>query len=233
MEPTVAPIAPTLAPVAPTTAPVEPTLAPVFPTSPPVEPTPMPVEPTLAPVAPTPAPVVPTLMPVEPTPSPLSPTPAPENPISAWIPLFYESFEDGDFGIFNNGGKQTKIDDKEASDGSYSLEIKDDKGDESASRSDMLDVSGFNELRVNFWFYSKGADYGESFYLEWSDSGSSNSWQTIYRYREGEDFQNEVWNESTQSWNVSDVQGGFLRFRGGFDKGKEKIILDQITLEGR
>ena len=151
---------------------------------------------------------------------------------SLWETIFFESFEDDTFGVFNDAGKMTKVDDRIAKDGKFSLEIKDDKSI-SNSRTDLISVSSFNELRINFFFWAKGADDGESFYLEWLGNGSSN-WEIIKQYQKGTDFfENEAWIEASETWDVSTATTGYVRFRSGFDSGKEKIILDDITLQGR
>jgi hypothetical protein len=147
------------------------------------------------------------------------------------IAIFFESFESGGYGVFVKA-KKTKILKNSAIDGVYSLEIKDDNGSDSAARTNVIDVSPYQELFLTFSYYTVAADPGESFYLEWSAGGTSN-WQTIRTYTMGTDFRNNQWVEATHVWNTSGASTASVRFRSGFSDSTEKVILDKIKLEGR
>ncbi len=226
VTPTPAPEAPTPAPVTPTPAPVAPTPAPVTPTPAPVVPTPAPVTPTPAPVAPTPAPVTPTPAPVVPTPAPVTPTPA---PVALWIVVFQDGFESG-FTIFASGGKESKI--FTLSDGSKSLELRDDKSSSTASTKISYSVTAYSEVRVSFVFFTIDVDPNERFFLDWSSNNGS-SWNVASTFTHRVDFENNQWNQAQISWVVSSSSSVRLRFRSQFSASSERVLIDNVKLEAR
>jgi hypothetical protein len=161
-----------------------------------------------------------------PSPAPIS-TQAPD----VWNTLFFESFENGRSTIFNRG-RFCRFTRTEASDGRFSVEIRNDRGANSAITTIPMTFSGYQQLWINFWYYTTLLDVGESFFLEFSSNGTSN-FRIVRTFTMGTDFQNNQWIEATHSWDLTGTTRGSIRIRCGFSDAVEMMNIDQITLQGK
>jgi hypothetical protein len=176
------------------------------------------LDPTLRPTpAPTPAPA--------PAPTP-KPTPAPVPAV--WEPLFYEDFEDSNVVIDPAGGKESKITNKESyGNGDNSLELKKDK-DNSMGTSDSFNVSQYSKVKVNFWYYFKDTDLGDSFFLQWNNGSG---WQDVKEYEDGVDADEGEWAEGERTWDLNGASSLRLRFRA--DISEKKVYIDEVRLSAQ
>jgi hypothetical protein len=154
-----------------------------------------------------------------PTPSPVAPTPA------TWSQIFYEDFSDDNLFIEPAGGKESKIQGKVGNDANGSLELSKNKAG-SIGTSDNFDVSSYQEVKIDFWYYFKDTASPDNFVLKWSSNGGS-SWTNV----ETVDYVDEKWHESVITWNIGNADNLMLRFEA--EIAEKKVYIDDVDLFGR
>jgi len=102
--------------------------------------------------------------------------------------LIQTSFETGWEGWSDGGSDCYRINSSsKASDGNYSIRLRDNSGAASAMTYNDLDVSAYKNLKISFDFYSYSMETGEDFWVQFYDG---NSWKTIASFISGQDFYN-------------------------------------------
>lgn len=154
-------------------------------------------------------------------------------PPPPWTQLSNTTFESG-WGIWSDGGTDSRRHDNSAyaHGGSWSLEVRDDT---SSSRftSSAFNLSSYDELQVDFWFYARSMDAGESFFVElWNGA----SWVTIATAVSGTHFNNNTLYHAVVE--VDDTQVGFsnvaqLRVRNDGSADDDTVNYDDIVISAR
>jgi hypothetical protein len=161
--------------------------------------------------------------------------------------IFFEDFENGFDNVFSSGGVDATINFNNVFEGGASLRIRDGTATSVATTITAYDVSAYNELDVDFYFFGIGFETGESFALEFNDG---NGWKVAREWvRGGTDFlDNRIWNSGkvtfnfeNGSWNVDDVhfhgaanRGNFqFRFRCDADENNDRIFIDNVSFQGK
>jgi hypothetical protein len=154
-----------------------------------------------------------------------------------WTVLTFDNFE-SNFGSYSDGGEDCSraTSASNAHQGKGSLNIQDDSGAASAFvHTAGRNVSGYNQLRVSFWFKAVSMENGEDFLLEYSSNGGS-TWQTVRSWIAGTHFVNGTFHEAT----VLIVPGTFafsnnvkLRFRCDASDNNDDVYLDEIEFAGQ
>jgi len=224
---TPAPVNPTPAPVNPTPAPINPTPAPVNPTPAPINPTLAPVDPTSAPVDPTPAPIVNSQPPMSTPTSPIaSPIASPVEDPDAWEEIFKEGFENESEHFQNNvWTKRVKNNPTKTNESSARMKKKQKI---SAKQKNIVDYS---DLKVDFSYYGKGMEDGDSFVLEFKFNGGQ--WTEAEKWTKGANFNNGEWYPASVTFPTNGKRRVVFRFAGKGEQGNDIIYIDDITFSGK
>jgi hypothetical protein len=155
---------------------------------------------------------------------------------SDWIVLFEEGFEDGyveDGGVFDDGGKDTKIQTRRKYEGEQSLRLRDGSATSMVTTLNAYDVSSMTKIRVNFFYNAQGIEDGDFFVLYYCTDGEY--WQEAKRFVRGEDWQNNNnrWREGSVEWDVASASPIQLRFRSYFGSNAEMVYIDNVLFEGQ
>jgi len=205
-------------------SPVDPTPSPVDPTPSPVDPTPSPVDPTPSPVDPTPSPVDPTTSPVDSGPAPVSSAPV-EIPDESWVTIFNEGFENSGSGSVTFNNYDNRINTQFFHEGEQSVRLK--KTQKVTSK--MKSVRNHSDVKVDFFFYAKGMDDGEVFYMDVRFNGGA-PWVEAEKWVEGEDFDNGEWLAASVTVSTNGKIKMKFRIRGGGNQGNDQIFIDDVTM---
>jgi PKD repeat protein len=140
-----------------------------------------------------------------------------------------DNFETG-FGNWVDGGIYAERLTGTAKSGTYSIRLSDNDGAASSIFSHTLDLSGFSEVSVSFYFYPESMENGEDFMFEVSTDGG-NSYITVADWVAGTDFANNSWKSATVP--VPSFSGSTV-FRIRCDAGdrKDKVYVDDIVVTG-
>ncbi len=141
---------------------------------------------------------------------------------------------ESDWGIWNDGGSDSRRsinDSPYASTGNYSIRLRDNSSS-SVMTTDVLDLSNFEELTIDFSYYVRSFDNSnEDFWLQISTNGGS-SFSTIEEWNLGDEFNNDQF-ESDQVI----IAGTFsantvLRFRCDASNNGDQVYIDDVAISG-
>lgn len=141
-------------------------------------------------------------------------------------------FESG-WGIWNDGGSDCRRNSSDANysySGSYSARLRDNTSS-SVTTTDNLNLSAFEDVTIDFFFYARSMESGEDFWVQYSTNGGS-SYTTVASYSRGVSFENN----SFYSASV-DIAGPFtsntrFRFRCDASGNSDWVYIDEVTISG-
>ena len=165
---------------------------------------------------------------IEPSQKPMGP--------GTWMNITYDDFENG-WGSFTTKGGSRDAARITASNsnqqhyvhqGDAALRIRDNSGTASSVfHARGHDVTGYSNLRVEFWFSPRSIEGSENFVLEYSsDDGST--WTTVKDYVHGVDFENESFYEESVDFNKAFALNG-----GSFDLTQKAKICFRCDASGK
>ncbi len=136
-------------------------------------------------------------------------------------------------GIWNDGGSDCRRnirDQAYANSGNYCVRLRDNTSS-SVLTSDILDLSSFEEITIDFNFVGVSMETNEDLWVRISNNGGS-SYTTIADYDSGTDF-----NNNTREFETITIQGPFtantrLQFRCDASVNQDRVYLDDIVLSG-
>lgn len=148
------------------------------------------------------------------------------------VGIDYSNFESG-WGIWNNGGSDCRRNANDAAyaNGNYCIRLRDNTST-SVTTSDVLDLSSFEEITVEFSYYARSMDnVNEDFWLQISNDGGS-SFVTVEDWRQGIDFQN-----NSREYESVLISGPFssnaqLRFRCDASGNSDWVYIDDVDISG-
>jgi len=154
----------------------------------------------------------------------------------SWAPmniLTFDDFEEGNFGNYTDGGADCSLysGGEYAHSGTYAANIQDNSGDASSfyhTASIDVDTPGYVLIKIDFWFYSRGLNYGHDFFVEYYDGSS---WEIVAQYIQGTDFENgdfynkTVWIDENSYTFPSDMK---IKFRCDAYNNYDDVYIDDI-----
>ncbi|NNF07364.1 MAG: T9SS type A sorting domain-containing protein, partial [Candidatus Eisenbacteria bacterium] len=156
------------------------------------------------------------------------------NPGGSWVTITYDDFESG-FGSYTDGGNDCARYRRAnySYQGRSSIRIRDNSGVSSSFyHTNGYNVTGYTDLEVDFYFYSRSMENGEDFFVEYYDGSS---WQTVAQYVAGTHFNNNSFWHATVSIPSSSFNyatDAKIRFRNDASNNNDQIYVDQVTFRG-
>ena len=141
-------------------------------------------------------------------------------------------FETGWDGWSDGGSDCYRYNGSRSWEGNYSIRIRDNSGTASSMTSSGYNMSGYNSVTVEFYFYPNGMESGEDFWLRYNDG---TGWETIATYARGVDFNNNSFYSATVTLDAAQydlVDGGKFRFTCDASANSDRIYIDQVTITG-
>lgn len=154
-------------------------------------------------------------------------------PTSGTDDIFAHYFESGLDGWVDGGSDCYRYSStSRAWEGRYSIRLRDNSGTASSMTLNNVDVSGYDELELKFYFYPNSMENGEDFWVRVNDGSG---WQTVASYASGTSFNNGSFYSATIVLNASDYS-----FNSGFDfriqcdasANADQVYIDEVTLKG-
>jgi PKD repeat protein len=151
-----------------------------------------------------------------------------------WTVITYDDFESG-MGTYTDGGNDMS----RYTGGTYAhqencaADIQDNSGTASSFyHTSTYDVSGYNELEIEFWFYAVSMESGEDFWVQYYDGST---WRTVAAYARGTDFNNNTFYNKVVT--ISRSQYNFptnarIRFMCDASGNYDDVYIDEIEFRG-
>ncbi|MEP0985574.1 endonuclease [Ekhidna sp.] len=147
--------------------------------------------------------------------------------------ISYDGFESG-WGNFSDGGKDAyrSADASKAYAGSASAGIQDNTNSSVITYTNSVDITSYDQLRVDFNFLPVSMENGEDFWLQ---IYNGSSYVTVATFAQGTDFNNNTFYAASVLVDRSNV--GFasnmkVRFRCDASGNRDDIYLDEINVFG-
>ncbi len=141
-------------------------------------------------------------------------------------------FESGWDGWSDGGSDCARVSSSRSYEGSYSIRIRDNSGTESAMTSESFDLSSYDSVEVEFYFYPNSMESGEDFWLRFYNGSS---WSTVASYARGTDFNNNTYYVATVTLNAASfnfASDSQFRFQCDASGNADRIYVDQVTIKG-
>ena len=141
-------------------------------------------------------------------------------------------FETGLDGWVDGGSDCFRYSGSRSYEGSFSIRIRDNSGVASSMTLNNIDVTPYDQVEVDFFFYANSMENGEDFWLRYFNGSS---WTTVATYTRGTDFNNQTFYQSTITLDASQynfVSNAGFRFQCDASGNNDQIYIDQVTITG-
>ncbi|MBT8265537.1 MAG: T9SS type A sorting domain-containing protein [Bacteroidia bacterium] len=141
-------------------------------------------------------------------------------------------FESGWDGWSDGGSDCARVSSARSYEGSYSIRIRDNSGTGSSMTLSNVDVTPYNQVEIEFYFYPNSMENGEDFWVQYYNGSS---YTTVASYASGSSFTNGSFYVATVILDASSynfVSNAGFRFRCDASGNNDQIYIDQVTLTG-
>jgi hypothetical protein len=140
-------------------------------------------------------------------------------------------FESGWDGWVDGGSDSYRYKGSRSYEGSYSIRLRDNTNTSVMTLSN-INVSSYNNIGIEFYFYARSMENGEDFWVQYYDGSS---WNTVATYARGTDFNNNTFYNAVVT--ISSASYNFptnaeFRFRCDASGNNDQIYIDQVTITG-
>jgi len=144
--------------------------------------------------------------------------------------IFTHYFETGWDGWADGGSDVARYSGTRSYQGNWSIYIRDNSGTASAMTSSAYNVSAYNQLVIDFYFYATSMETGEDFWVQYYNGSS---WSTVATYVAGTSFTNNGFYHATVTLtNVNFPANAQFRFRCDASDNTDLIYIDQVSVTG-
>ena len=152
------------------------------------------------------------------------------NTLGGWTEITNDTFESG-FGNWTDGGADCirYTGGTYAHEGSAAIDLQDNTSTSVMSTGDLA-LSGYSEVKVDFWYYPRNFNGVEDFWLQISTNGGG-SYSTIQSWVLGTDFSNGSFYEesvTTSSYTLTDTTR--IRFRADASGNGDDVYFDEVVV---
>ncbi|WP_104735033.1 M43 family zinc metalloprotease [Hanstruepera ponticola] len=142
---------------------------------------------------------------------------------------FFESGWDG----WSDGGSDCyRYSGSRSYEGQYSIRIRDNSGTASAMTSPSFNLTSYQQVEVEFYFYSYSMENNEDFWLRYYNGSS---WTTVAAWASGTNFNNNTFYTATVTLDASQynfASNSQFRFQCDASGNADQIYIDQVTIRG-
>jgi hypothetical protein len=139
-------------------------------------------------------------------------------------------FETGWDGWADGGSDCARYTGINSYEGNYSIYIRDNTSTTSAMTSSAYNVSAYNQLVIDFYFYASSMEAGEDFWVRYYNGST---WSTVATYVAGTSFNNNSFYHGTITLTgVTFPANAQFRFQCDASDNSDLIYIDQVTVTG-
>ncbi len=146
------------------------------------------------------------------------------------VVLSQSFFETGWDGWADGGSDAARYSGTRSYEGSYSIRIRDNSGVASSMTSPSYDITSYDSVDVDFYFYVNSMENGEDFWLRYYDGST---WQTVQTWTRGVDISNNNFYNATvtiDNATYNFVNNAQFRFQNDASGNADRIYIDQVTI---
>ncbi len=141
-------------------------------------------------------------------------------------------FESGWEGWIDGGSDAHRYRGRYSPEGSWSIRLRDNSGSKSSMTSQVLDLSTYSTISIEFLYFPSSMEPNEDFYVEYNDGSS---WHTVARFISGTHFNNYYQYSaelilSNTEFNFTDAAS--FRIRCDASSNADKVYIDQVIIVG-
>ena len=139
-------------------------------------------------------------------------------------------FESGLDGWTDGGGDCFRYGGTFSYEGSYSMRLRDNSGTRSAMTSAAFDVTSYNQIDVELYFYPNSMESGEDFWVRFYDGSA---WSTVATYSSGSSFNNGTFYVATvtiNSANYNFANNSRIRVQCDASSNQDQVYIDAVTI---
>jgi chitodextrinase len=131
------------------------------------------------------------------------------------------------------GGKDASLSSTSLSyEGFQSIKLRDNSGIDSSMSSPILDLSPYNQIEIDFYFYANSMENGEDVWLRYNDGSG---WVTVATWVSSSSFNDNAFNNVTftlDSGSFYLVDGGQFRIQCDASGKNDQVYIDQVVITG-
>jgi vibriolysin len=149
-----------------------------------------------------------------------------------WVEIDNNNFEGG-WGIWNDGGsdcRRSANDSAYAHQGTYCVRLRDNSGSVSSMTTDSIDLSGYSQVEINFWYYPWSFEGSEDFFVEINEGSG---WVVIGQFVNNVDFTNNNVENPTVSANISGNANTLFRIRCDASGNGDRVYIDEVVISAQ
>lgn len=144
--------------------------------------------------------------------------------------LIASDFESGWDTWIDGGSDASRYSGSRSYQGSYSINLQDNSKTRSAMTSPAFDISSYNQIDIEFYYYSYSMETNEDFFVNYYDGSS---WQTVATFVSGVDFDNNNYYVATLSFDASQYNftaDAKFRFQCDASSNSDDVYIDLVTI---
>ncbi len=141
-------------------------------------------------------------------------------------------FESGWDGWSDGGSDVARYSGSRSYEGSYSIRLRDNSGTYSAMTSQSFNLTSYDTVEVEFYFYAYSMENGEDFWLRYYNGST---WTTVASYARGTNFNNNTFYVATVTLDAAAYNfagNSQFRFQCDASGNNDHIYIDQVTIKG-
>lgn len=146
--------------------------------------------------------------------------------------LSADYFESGWDGWSDGGGDCARYSGTRSWEGNHSIRLRDNSGRRSSMTSSTYDLTAYNQVDVEFYFYPNSMENNEDFWLRYFDGSS---WATVATWARGTSFNNNTFYSATvtlSNANYTFPSNAKFRFQCDASGNGDRIYIDQVIVTG-
>lgn len=144
--------------------------------------------------------------------------------------ILTDSFEE-DYGIWIDGGDDCTRVKEHASQGEWSVRLRDDTGAKSSMTTKSLELADVEQLAINFSYFPNSMEDGESYSLLISTNGGQ-TYTNIKRWQSGKDFTNGThYKENITVDDITFTDQTSIRIMCDASANADQIFIDEISIQ--
>ena len=151
-----------------------------------------------------------------------------QNPVTIIHQSFFESGWDG---WIDGGDDCSRYSGSRSFEGSYSIRLRDDSGAASSMTSETFNLTNYDTVEIEFYFYSYSMENGEDFWVQFNNG---TGWSNVATYTSGTEFSNNGFYVATVTLDASDnlTSNSQFRFQCDASSNSDYIYIDEVTITG-
>ena len=141
-------------------------------------------------------------------------------------------FESGWDGWSDGGSDCARYAGSNSYENTYSIRLRDNSGTASAMTSPALNLTSYDQVEIEFYFYANSMENGEDFWVRYYNGSS---YSTVATYASGTNFNNNTFYTATVTLSASQVNfatNSRFRFQCDASGNNDQVYIDQVTIRG-